>query len=1089
MKTSRLLASVLSLALLGLGATASAGQESPMTAGTFRGLAPREIGPALTSGRIADFAVDPEDPATYYVASASGGVWKTANGGTTFEPIFESQGSYSIGVVEVDPTNPHVVWVGTGENNGQRALGYGDGVYKSVDGGKSWKNVGLQRSEHIGKILIHPENGDIVYVAAQGPVWAPGGDRGLYKTTDGGETWTRILDISENTGVNEVHMDPRDPDVLYASAWQRRRHVWTWISGGPESALYKSTDGGGSWEKITNGIPGGDVGRIGLCVSPADPDYVYAIVEASDDRGGFFRSTDRGGSFQRMSGYSTSGNYYSEIFCDRFDRDRVVSMDVWAQVTEDGGASWSRFGERHKHVDNHALWQDPRDPDHYLNGNDGGVYETWDRARTWQFKANLPVTQFYRAAVDNDTPFYNVYGGTQDNFSLGGPSRTTSQHGIVNADWMVTNGGDGFFSQIDPTNPDIVYAESQYGGLVRFDRVSQELVFIQPQSEPGEPALRWNWDAPLLISPHSNTRLYHAANVLFRSDDQGRSWRAVSPDLTRQLDRNQWPVMGRVWGMDAVAKNQSTTIYGTITALDESPLEEGLIYVGTDDGLIQVTEDAGGSWTAHGEFPGIPARTFVADVLASRHDANTVYAVFNNHKDGDFKPYLLKSTNRGRSWSSMAADLPERGSTWVVAEDPEVPDLLFAGTEFGAFFSRDGGQRWIQITGGLPTIPVRDIAVQARENDLVLATFGRGYWVLDDYSALRTATPETLSEDAHIFPVRDALIYVPSRPLGLSDKAFQGESYFTASNPPFGALITYYLKEDIQTLKEKRQAREKALREAGEPIPYPSFEEMRAEDQEEAPYLLFTIRDRDGQVVRRIRQSPSAGIHRLAWDLRYPPAVPVDLGGPGLPNPFADPDVGPWAVPGTYSVSLSKVVDGVPEELVGPVDFRVLALNNATLAAEDKAALLAFQKEVGETQRDIMAASSRLSEASNRLRYVKEAIRLTPSLSEDALADARALERRIAQVRIPLSGDGSVAARQFETPPTILGRIGNAVYASFTATQAPSDWQRNELRWAQEAYGEIRGEVDSILADLESLEARLERAGAPYTPNRRKGGD
>jgi photosystem II stability/assembly factor-like uncharacterized protein len=1077
------------LALLGLLAPGLRAQDNPFNAGTFRGLTLREIGPAVTSGRIADFAVDPENPATYYVASASGGVWRTVNGGTTFEPIFEDQCSYSIGVVELDPTNPHVVWVGTGENNGQRALGYGDGVYKSVDGGKSWARMGLEASEHIGRILIHPRDGDIVYVAAQGPVWSPGGDRGLYKTTDGGRSWRKILEISENTGVNEVHMDPRDPDVLYASAWQRRRHVWTWISGGPESALYKSTDGGESWEKVTNGFPGGDVGRIGLCVSPADPDYVYAIVEAAGDAGGFFRSTDRGGSFRKMSGYSTSGNYYSEIFCDRLDRDRVVAMDVWAQVTEDGGTTWGRFGERHKHVDNHALWQDPRNPDHYLNGNDGGVYESWDRAETWHFKANLPVTQFYRVALDFDTPFYNVYGGTQDNFSMGGPSRTTSQHGIVNDDWYITNGGDGFFSQVDPTNPDIVYAESQYGGLVRYDRASGEILPIQPQPGLGEPGLRWNWDAPLLLSPHSSTRVYHAANILFRSDDRGNSWRAVSPDLTAQYDRNQWQVMGRYWSMDAVAKNESTTIYGTITALDESPLQEDLLFVGTDDGLIQVTEDAGGSWARQGEFPGVPARTFVADVLASRHDANTVYAAFNNHKDGDFKPYLLKSADRGQSWQSISSDLPVRGSVWVVAEDPLVPELLFAGTEFGLFFSRDGGGHWIELTGGLPTIPVRDIAIHPRENDLVLATFGRGFWVLDDYTPLRTSTQEALASEAHIFDVRDALIYVPSRPLGLSDKSFQGESYFTARNPPFGALVTYYLKDDIRTLKEQREEREKALRDAGRPIPYPSFEAMRAEDQEEDPYLLFSIRDGDGEVVRRIRQPASAGIHRVAWDLRYPPLVPVELGGPGLPNPFADPDVGPWVVPGTYTVALSKVVDGTPEEIVAPVEFQVLPLNNATLSAPDKAALLAFQKEAGAAQRDILAASNRLGEASDRLRHVKEAIRIAPSVPEGLLGEARELEQRIAAVRIPLSGDGSVAQRQFETPPSILDRIGNAVYASFNATQAPSPSQRDQVRLALGAFREIQPEIDGILRDLETLEARLEGSGAPYTPGRRKGGE
>jgi photosystem II stability/assembly factor-like uncharacterized protein len=1077
------------LALLLLGAIPLSAQEGPFNAGTFSGMALREIGPALTSGRIADFAVNPQDHGTYYIATASGGVWKTVNAGTTFEPIFESQGSYSVGVVELDPTNPHVVWVGTGENNGQRALGYGDGVYKSVNGGKSWEKVGLEHSEHIGKILIHPKDGDIVYVAAQGPNWSAGGDRGLYRTVDGGESWTNILEISENTGVNEVHMDPRDPEVLYASTWQRRRHVWTWLSGGPESALYKSTDGGDSWAKITSGLPEGDVGRIGMCISPVDPDYVYAMVEANGGRGGFFRSTDRGGSFQKMNGYATSGNYYIEIFCDLFDRDRVVSMDVWSQVTNDGGATWGRFGEQSKHVDNHALWQDPTDPDHYLNGNDGGIYESWDRAQTWQFKPNLPVTQFYRVALDFDTPFYNVYGGTQDNFSMGGPSRTTSQHGIVNDDWYITNGGDGFFSAIDPTDPDIVYAESQYGGLVRFDRASGEIVPIQPEVDPGEPGLRWNWDAPLLISPHDNTRIYHAANRLFRSEDRGDSWTVISPDLTAQYDRNQWQIMGRYWSMDANAKNSSTTIYGTIVALDESTLQEDLLYVGTDDGLIQLTDDGGRNWQRMSEFPGVPDRTFVSVVKASRHRVNTVYAGFNNHKDGDFKPYLLRSTDGGESWESIASDLPDRGSVWSIVEDPENSNLLFVGTEFGFFFSRDGGGHWIEMTGGFPTMAVRDIAIQPRENDLVLATFGRGFWVLDDYTPIRAATPEVLAREAHIFPVRDAMIYVPSRRLGLNDKSFQGESYYTAENPPFGALITYHLKDGIETMEDRRKEREKELQEAGEPIPYPAFEAMRAEDQEEGPYLLFTIRDSDGEVVRRIRRSASKGLHRFAWDLRYPPMSPVDLGGPGLPNAFADEDVGPWAVPGTYSVSLSKVVDGVPEQLLEPVDFRVVPLNNATLTAQDKAALTAFQKEAGAVQQDIVSAARRLSEASNSLRYIKEAIRIAPSMDESILAHARELERRIASVQIPLSGDGSVARRQFETPASIMGRIGNAVYSSFRATQGPSPSQRAQLRFALEAFQEIEPEIESILADLEALETHLEHAGAPYTPNRKKGGE
>jgi photosystem II stability/assembly factor-like uncharacterized protein len=1079
---------LLALATLAVASPLHA-QDSLFTATNFSGMALREIGPAITSGRIADLAVRADDPATWYVASASGGVWKTDNAGTTFTSVFANEGAYSIGVVAIDPSDPYVVWVGTGENNAQRSVAYGDGVYKSADGGRSWKRMGLDRSEHIGRILVHPEDGNVVYVAAQGPLWSQGGDRGLYRTTDGGATWTRILEVDEHTGVNEVVMDPRDPDVLYASTWQRRRHVWTYIGGGPGSALHKSTDAGETWTKVTAGLPSGDVGRIGLCVSPADPDYVYAIIETGDDRGGFFRSTNRGGSFEKRGGYNTSSNYYAEIFCDLFDRDRVVSMDVWAQVTDDGGASWHRFGERSKHVDNHALWQDPDDADHYLNGNDGGVYETWDGARTWQFKANLPVTQFYKVALDDARPFYNVYGGTQDNFSLGGPSRTTSQHGIVNADWEITNGGDGFESQADPVDPNIVYAQSQYGGLVRYDRASGEIVPIQPQEGEGDPGLRWNWDAPLLVSPHAHTRLYHAANIVFRSEDRGDSWRAISPDLSRQLDRNTLEVMGKVWSVDAVAKNQSTTIYGNVVALDESPVQEDLLWVGTDDGLIHVTEDAGGAWRRIESFPGVPERTYVNMVLASRHDAATAYAAFNNHKNGDFGPYLLKTTDMGRSWRPIAADLPERGSVYSIAEDPEVPELLFVGTEFGVYFTRDGGGHWVELTGGgFPTIAVRDLAIQARENDLVLATFGRGFWVLDDYTPLRAATADVLARAAHVFPTRDALAYVPSRRLGLSDKSFQGEAYFTADNPPFGAVFTYWLKDDIRTLEDQRQAAEAEREKAGQPVEYPSFEEMRAEDQEQDPFLLFTIRDEGGEVVRRLRTSPAKGIHRIAWNLRYPPMVPVDLGAAGEPNPFSDPDVGPFVVPGTYTVSMAKVVDGEPETLIEPVPFNVRSLDNATLTADDKAALLAFQREVGAAQRDIVAASQRLGEASNRLRHVREAIRLTPSLPESTLADARALERRIAEIRIELNGDGSVARRQFETPPSILGRVGNAAYASYSGTGAPSPSQREQLRIAVDRFRSVQPEVTSLLGELEALEARLEAAGAPYTPGRRIGG-
>ena len=635
-----------------------------------------------------DIAVDPTKPQRWYVAAASGGVWKTENSGTSWTPIFDDQGSFSIGCVTLDPGNPLTVWVGTGENKSQRSVAYGDGVYRSDDGGKSWKNMGLKNSEHIGKILVHPKDSDVVFVAAQGPLWSAGGDRGLYKTTDGGKTWKAVLTVSEHTGATDVVLDPRNPKVMLAATHQRRRHVWTLINGGPESAIYKSTDGGETWRKVTRGLPTEDLGRIGLAVSPVAPDIVYATVEAANDAQGIFRSTDGGESWEKRSNYVAQGMYYGELFADPKDVDRVYMVDVYNQVSDDGGKTFRRLGESNKHVDNHAIWIDPADTDHLIVGCDGGVYETWDRAANWEYKANLPITQFYRVDVDDSSPVYYVYGGTQDNNSLGGPSRTLTSNGAMNSDWFVTWGGDGFHTRIEPGNPNIVYATLQYGVLGRYDRRSGEAVLIKPQEGKGEPPLRWNWDSPLLISPHSPTRVYFAANRLFRSDDRGSTWTPISPDLTRQIDRNALKVMGKVWGPDAVAKSQSTSIFGNIVSLDESVKARDLLYAGTDDGLVQVSEDGGATWRKEEKFPGVPDMTYVSDLFASTHDANVVYAAFNNHKMGDFKPYLLRSADKGRTWTSIAGDLPARGSTWTFMEDPVDRDLWFVGTEFGCSSAR-----------------------------------------------------------------------------------------------------------------------------------------------------------------------------------------------------------------------------------------------------------------------------------------------------------------------------------------------------------------------------------------------------------------
>ena len=623
-------------------------KKGALTADTLSGLQFRLIGPAAASGRVIAFAVNPKNKVEYYVGVASGGVWKTTNDGATWTPVFDKEGSYSIGWVTLDPDDPSVVWVGAGESNSQRSVGYGDGIYRSDDGGKSWKNLGLKKSEHIGRIVIDPRDSKVVYVAAEGPLWGPGGDRGLYKTTDGGNTWKAVLTVSENTGVADVAIDPADPDILYAAAYQRRRHVFTLIDGGPESAIYKSTDAGEHWNKLKSGLPTEDMGRIGLAVTPADPNVVYATIEAANGKGGVYRSTDKGATWERRNEFNEGAMYYGQIIADPKNADRIFVMSVYMRESDDGGKTLHKINEANHHGDNHALWIDPDNTKHTLLGSDGGVAESFDGFTTWQFKANLPTVQFYDVAVDNALPFYNVCGGTQDNYSWCGPSRTKNVNGIVNSDWYVTTGGDGFHSQVDPEDPNTVYSESQYGVLVRYDKRTGEELLIQPQEGKGEPPLRWNWDSPLIISPHSHTRLYFGANKLFRSDDRGNTWKPISGDLTRQIDRNKLPVMGKVWGPDAVAKNQSTSFYGNLVALAESPKKENLIYVGTDDGLIQVTSDGGASWTKYDKFPGVPENTYVSRLAASHHDVNTVYAAFENHKNEDFKPYLLKSGDSGK---------------------------------------------------------------------------------------------------------------------------------------------------------------------------------------------------------------------------------------------------------------------------------------------------------------------------------------------------------------------------------------------------------------------------------------------------------
>jgi photosystem II stability/assembly factor-like uncharacterized protein len=736
-------------------------------------------------------------------------------------------------------------------------------------------------------------------------------------------------------------------------------------------------------------------------------------------------------------------------------------------------------------VDDHALWIAPEDTDHLTGGSDGGVYETWDRAENWHFKANLPLTQFYKVTPDYDTPFYNVYGGTQDNATLGGPSRTTNVHGIANSDWYVTVFGDGFKTRIEPGNNDIVYSQYQYGGLARYDRKSGELTDIQPQPAPGDDPLRFNWDSALIISPHSATRLYFAAQRIFRSDDRGNTWTPISPDLSRGLDRNTLEVMGKVWSVDAVAKNASTSYYGNIVALSESPFTEGLIYAGTDDGLVQVTEDGGETWRKIERISGVPERAYVNRLEASVREPDTVYGAFNNHKNGDFKPYLMKSTDRGATWTSITGNLPERGSVYAVVEDHAKSNLLFAGTEFGVFFTVDGGERWIQLTGGIPVIAVRDLELQRMHNDVVVGTFGRGIYILDDYTSLRYVNEDALEREVFLFPARPTLAYIEDAPMGLRGKAFQGEAFYTAPNPPFGVLFTYHLAEEIKTLEKTRQEREKEIEEEGGTLSYPSWDELRAEDREEEPAIVIEITDfLDGSVVRRITGPVTAGMHRVWWDLRYPASNPTRL-TPRELSPWSEPPTGPLTLPGRYYATVYKRVGGKMTKIFQPSQFRTLPLGRASLPAEDQKELVAFQRKVAGLQRAVLGSVRAASEAQGRIDHIRHALDDTPAATGDMMDRVRELESRLKDLEVELSGDQTISRRHEPTPPSIVNRVERIVWSQWTSTSEPTTTSGEAYRFASEAFEPVLAVLQQLIeVDLRELEESMDSAGAPWTPGR-----
>ena len=1010
-----------------------AGSSEPINAMTFAGLRARNIGPAFISGRVSQIAVFPDSASHYLVAEASGNVFLTYNDGTTWIPVFDNYGSYSIGYIAIDPKNPSVVWLGSGENNDQRSVSYGDGVYKSEDGGRTWRNVGLRETEHIARIVIDPRDSNVVYVAAPGPLWNGGGERGLYKTTDGGKTWSQsLIKAGEYTGCSDVVMDPQNPDHLLAATHQRERRYFGMIHGGPESGLWRSVDAGKSWTAVRGGFPTGELGRIGLNYAPSNPDVLYAQVEGPEGRGGLYRSGDNGVTWEKRNAYDEQGQYYSKVEVDPANPDRVYVMNVNIMVSDDGGRTLAALPTRFKHVDNHDIWVDPKNNNHYLVGCDGGLYESFDRAATWNFKANLPTAQMYDVAAGEDAPFYYVYGGTQDNNSFGCPARNQNAN-LINADCFITMGGDGFYSRVDPKDPNTIYANMQNGNMARFDRRTGERVSIQPQPAKGDPPMRWNWDAPLIISPHSTTRLYFGAQRLYRSDDRGDSWQPVSPDLTRNLDRNKLPLMGKVWPIDAIQKNVSTALYDNISAIAESPKQEGLIYAGTDDGLVQVTEDGGKTWRKVEKPAGVPEDAYVQRILASQHDAGTVYVAYENHQNGDFKPYLIKSADKGRTWTNISGNLPERGGVYAIAEDHVNPKLLFAGTEFGLYFTDIGGEKWTRLNIGLPTIMVRDLAIQKQMDDLVIGTFGRGIYVLDDYSPIRVATPEMLRKESALFPVRTALSYIPAN----SSRGEQGASFFTAPNPPVGAEITFNLGKGLMTKRQERLQRERAA------------------------------------VSRGGRGGAGGGGGRGGAG-----------GGEEAPAFFGrGGGAGALAVPGKYTVALAKRQDGVITPLAGSQSFEVVGQGPAT--REDRMALAEFQDKLARLQKAMTATTETAAAARTRLEAIKRAVDATPSLPLKVREETLRVEKELSDIELALAGDRVWRSHNEGIPASIQERVQAAASPARATTGRPTKTAIEQYQIASDALAVQIPKLRRLIeTDIRALEKQLDAAGAPPTPGR-----
>ena len=1029
------------------------------------GLKFRSVGPAFMSGRIADIAINPNNENEWYVAVGSGGVWKTVNSGTTWNPIADDQPFYSTGCITIDPHNSSKIWLGTGENVGGRHVGIGHGIYVSENGGKNWKSMGLKNSEHISKIIVSPKDPNTVFVASQGPLWSPGGERGLYRTDNGGKTWKNVLSVNKWTGVTDIAIDHNNPNILYAATWQRHRNVASYMGGGPGTSIYKSTDHGISWTEIKNGLPGSNLGKIGLAISPFDSTILYAAVETDRRNGAVYKTTNSGGSWKKMSDTvsgATGPHYYQEHVASPHVFDKIYLMDTKVQVSENGGKDFYIMNESDKHVDNHSLTFKMSDPNYLLIGTDGGVYESFDDTKSWKFVANLPLTQFYKLAVDDAYPFYNIFGGTQDNNTQGGPSRTFKTSGITNSDWFVLLGGDGHQPATEPGNPDIVYAQSQQGNIHRIDRTNGEATFIKPQNDLNEDYERFNWDAPILVSSHDPKTIFFGSQRVWVSNNRGDDWRAISGDLTLNQERFSLPIMGKVQSWDNPWDVYAMSTYNTITSLSQSPVDENIIYAGTDDGIIQYTQNYGETWTKVNveKLPGVPKGSFVNDIKADLFDANTVYVLLDNHKFGDYKPYVYKSTDGGKSWKNIGDGVPDGFICWRLVQDHVDKNLMFLGTEYGIYVSVNGGNKWVKFSSGLPTISIRDLAIQKRENDLVAATFGRGFYVLDDYSSLRFLSSNSLKCNI-VFTPRKGLQNSPIR----SGSSSQGSNTYYAKNPDYGAIFTFYLSDEVSTKKQKRKKIEKELEKSNSDIPFPGWDELDAELNQNLPKVIIEIYDDNNNFVDRFSTAYKKGFNRISWNLTKNISTNVSSGSTRSYSPSVRVN------PGKYSFNVYLSFDGKVNK-IGSKFFEVERIRSGVLNNPNIDKIDEYVTEIENEYKNYSLLSSKFGKIKDDNKSIISLINKSSNY-KDYISQQDVIQKSIDKIDAFVSGNKSKQDVREKDVETISNRLSVAT-RGINSSYGPTGMQIASLAKAKSLIIKLGEMIDNLNLEFTKLKNQVE---------------